>query len=116
VEAKDITVVAPPGVWAFPRRNQDWLAIPLVNTSGLANPSWDQPHPWPEPIERVYLHLTGIKNISEICWASPDLVGPGMAPLGWRAERDSIQVIVPLIETFGLLGIRLGPADFDLTE
>ena len=110
VEEPAVRVSAPEGVLAYPRQSQDWLSIPLVNTRGLPEPAWHQAHPFPIPLENLHLAIHGVEAIDGIWWASPDRDSPELVPVEWRREGSAIMVILPRLEIFSLLAIRMAPA------
>jgi dextranase len=117
VEAEHVTVHTLPEVMAFPRKHSPgWLSISLVNMTGLADPSWNLPHPAPQRVEQLELQIDGAGSVSAVWWASPDQAQPALAPAAWRMEGDALFVTLPQLELFAVLAVDLGSHSPDNPE
>jgi dextranase len=107
--ASELKVDLPPDVLAFPRRSPGWLAIALVNLTGVTDPEWDKPHPAPKPVEQLSVKITGDVSPDAVYWASPENNTPALLPANWRREGGSLHVAIPRVEQMAIIAVKLCP-------
>ena len=102
-EATEVQVTSPAAICAFPRRRADWVVLGLVNTTGISDLHWDEPHPAPQPLSNVRLEVRGAPGIQQAWWADPNNPDPTLRPLEIEQVDDHFTVCLPEINYFALL-------------
>lgn len=99
------SVGTPPEVWASARRTDGWMAINLVNMSGIESARWDTKHESPGPLSDVPIQLGLEENVERGLWLSPD---QGVAePLQWDQTSARIQLVIPSLVRRGVVALSL---------
>lgn len=99
---------APEGVWAFPRRADDWLAVSLVNARLIEQPHWDERHGPPAPVEPLVLELAlPDRDMKAVWWASPDRRDPALRAANWEVSGGRIRIAIPHLDTWSLVALEM---------
>ena len=102
----DIDVKAPVDVRVVPRKSPGWLAINLVNFSGLGDARWNEAHSAPEPLEVVSVLISGIDTVEDVWVASPDKGELSMQEADWRYESGSVIINLQQLDFWTLVAVK----------
>jgi dextranase len=100
-------ITTQPGVWTIGRSCPGWLAVNLVNMTGLGDPRWDEPLSEPFVQSNLSVRITCPEPIVQLWWASPDRDELDLEPLTYRAGGGEISVTLPELKYWALIAIKL---------
>jgi len=93
------------GIRVIPRRSSGWLALHLVNFSGLGeNPSWDNEHGEPHPQENLQVQAAMPGQPKQVLWASPN--APSLQPVPHEYNKGWLECRLPGLKYWGILAIE----------
>jgi dextranase len=101
------TITTQPGIWTTGRSCPGWLAVNLVNMSGLGEPRWDEPLSEPFVHNSLAVRITCPEPVDQVWWASPDRDEIDLEPLAFRAGGGEISVTLPELKYWILIAIKL---------
>jgi dextranase len=100
-------VVTPPGVWAVTRSAPGWLAVSLINMSGLNDPRWDEELAVLTLLTAVPIQVNLTNPVHQAWWASPDLADIGLAPLPWTVDNGTVSITLPRLDHWAMIAFEL---------
>jgi dextranase len=106
VDEVDIVIKAPEGVTVVPRKSQGWLAISLINFSGLGNARWDKIHAAPKPFEDATLLISGIDAVEGVWLASPDRGDLTLQEADWKVKSGSVMINLQQLDYWTLAAVK----------
>jgi len=93
------------GIRVIPRRSSGWLALHLVNFSGLGeNPCWDNEHGEPHPQENLQVQAAMPGQPKQVLWASPN--APSLQPVPHEYNKGWLECRLPGLKYWGILAIE----------
>jgi dextranase len=93
----DLAVSLPRGVLSIARRNRGWIALHLINLSGLDKGSWCGEHPEPQVLRNFSFSLPENVRVRKAFFASPDNERIGLAPLELCRDGE-IRITLPSLK------------------
>jgi dextranase len=106
-EATEIRVAAGPNIWTCCRRSPGWVSLNLINTTGLADPGWNQVHGLPETLTGLEIKIIAARDVRQIWLASPDRQDIGLHPADWRQDGDSIRMALSRLDVWSMIALEL---------
>jgi dextranase len=107
-DVSDLYFEVPDSVWVIPRVQSGWIAVNLINFRGVDDLRWDKPHNRPISLHDFTLQITGLNDVLQIWWASPDHSNPRMLPVDWEVEDGVLHLILPILDYWNVLVIKTG--------
>jgi len=102
----EIQIEVPDDVWVIPRKIPRWLAVNLVNFSGLGDVRWDEVHPAPVPQEGLSVSVVGLEVVTGVWIASPDSGNLALSEVDWSFELGTLRIHLPCLDYWTLLAIE----------
>jgi hypothetical protein len=102
----DIVVKAPVDVRVVPRKSQGWLAISLINFSGLGDARWDKLHTAPKPLEDATIQISGIDAVEGVWLASPDRGNLSLQETDWWYKSGSVRINLQQLDFWTLVAVK----------
>ncbi|NIS80055.1 MAG: hypothetical protein GTO14_07570 [Anaerolineales bacterium] len=98
----------PDSIWFIPRRFGNWMALHLINFTGLEGAKWCERHRAPESLQELSISIPITDGIREVWWASPDGAQMALTPAPWDAEDGRIQVTIPSLDFWTMIVFEMG--------
>ncbi|MFN2236659.1 MAG: glycoside hydrolase family 66 protein [Anaerolineales bacterium] len=102
----NIVVKAPGGVRVVPRKSRGWLAISLINFSGLGNARWDKIHAAPKPFEDTTILISGIDAVEGVWLVSPDRGDLTLQKADWEYKSGSMMINLQQLDYWTLVAVK----------
>jgi dextranase len=102
----DIVVEAPADVMVVPRKSQGWLAISLINFSGLGNARWNKAHAAPKPVEDATVLISGVDGVERVWLASPDRDDLTLNEADWACKSGSLMINLKQLDYWTLVAVQ----------
>jgi dextranase len=102
----DLVVKAPVDVRVVPRKSQGWLAISLINFSGLGDARWDKVHVAPKPFKDATVQISGIDAIEGVWLASPDRGDLSLQEADWWYKSGSVMINLQQLDYWTLVAVK----------
>ena len=95
------------GIWNICRSSPGWLVVNLINTTGLGDPCWDQPHGFPEPVIDLEVEILAQTRVQRVWMASPDRSDIALRPMEWVRKEDRLVAHIPRLDIWSLVALEL---------
>jgi dextranase len=106
VDEVELAVRAPVDVWVVTRKSPGWLAISLINFSGLGDARWDKVHAAPQPLEDATILVSGLDMVERIWLASPDRDDLNLQEADWEYRSDSVMINLQQLDYWTLVAVK----------
>jgi hypothetical protein len=90
----------------LPRKSRGWLAISLINFSGLGNARWDKIHAAPKPFEDTTILISGIDAVEGVWLVSPDRGDLTLQKADWEYKSGSMMINLQQLDYWTLVAVK----------
>jgi dextranase len=101
-----IVVKAPIDVKVVPRKSEGWLAISLINFSGLGDARWDKVHAAPKPFEDATVLISSLDSVEGVWLASPDRGDLSLQEADWCYKSGSVMINLQQLDYWTLVAVK----------
>jgi dextranase len=105
LDAGDIDL--PVGILPILRRNDRWMALHLINFSGLEEARWCEPHPAPRRVQNFELSTSIDPEVHNAWFVTPDKEGLELEAMSLTRRDGRIHLSVPTLDYWTMILIKM---------
>ena len=104
---EDADISLPEGLLPVVRRQRDWVALHLINFTGIEGTHWCDMHPAPQKLLDLSISLPKDWNVRAAWFASPDVKQIGLTRLDISNEDERIHLVAPSLEYWSMVALEI---------